>query len=85
MKVRFLPPGLFVVVLIYPFRGSSCWPLRLALNRGLKAQKSTGSIPVPGTVAVLHWFRNLIVNQVYVGSIPIGHLGLGGRYLGWRP
>ncbi len=24
-------------------------------------------------VAVLYWFRNLAVNQVYVGSIPIGH------------
>ena len=74
MKVRFLPPGLFdlrfqIEDLSYPFRGSSCWSLRLALN-----QKFAGSIPVPGTVAVLHWFRNLTVNQVNVGSIPIGHL-----------
>ena len=24
-------------------------------------------------VVVLYWFRNLAVDQVYVGSIPIGH------------
>jgi hypothetical protein len=42
--------------------------LRLALN-----QKLAGSIPASGAVAVLYWFRNLAVNQVYVGSIPIGH------------
>ncbi len=40
----------------------------LALN-----QKLAGSIPASGAVAVLYWFRNLAVNQVYVGSIPIGH------------
>jgi len=28
-------------------------------------------------VAVLYWFRNLDVNQVHVGSIPIGHLFYG--------
>lgn len=33
------------------------------------------SITADKTVAVLHWFRNLIVNQVDIGSIPIGHLG----------
>lgn len=27
--------------------------------------------------AVLYWFRNLAVNQVHVGSIPIGHPGEG--------
>jgi hypothetical protein len=48
--------------------------LRLALN-----QKVAGSIPVSGAVAVLYWFRNLDVNQVHVGSIPIGHLGAGFR------
>ena len=42
--------------------------MHLALN-----QKVAGSIPVPGAVAVLYWFRNLAVNQVHVGSIPIGH------------
>ena len=42
--------------------------MRLALN-----QKLAGSIPASGAVAVLYWFRNLAVNQVYVGSIPIGH------------
>lgn len=60
---------LTILVLLHLFRGSSCWSLHLALN-----QKFAGSIPAPGTVAVLHWFRNLTVNQVYVGSIPIGHL-----------
>ncbi len=54
------------------FRSSNCWSLRLALN-----QKVAGSIPVSGAVAVLYWFRNLDVNQVYVGSIPIGHLFYG--------
>ena len=42
--------------------------MHLALN-----QKLAGSIPASGAVAVLYWFRNLAVNQVYVGSIPIGH------------
>jgi len=42
--------------------------LRLALN-----QKLAGSIPASGAVAVLYWFRNLAVTQVYIGSIPIGH------------
>ena len=32
-----------------------------------------GSNPSARAVAVLYWFRNLDVNQVYVGSIPIGH------------
>ena len=50
-------------------RSSNCWSLRLALN-----QKFAGSIPASGAVAVLYWFRNLDVNQVHVGSIPIGHL-----------
>lgn len=73
MKVRFLPPVLFDFDLI--LRGSSCWSLHLALN-----QKFAGSIPVPGAVAVLHWFRNLTVNQVDVGSIPIGHPLTGSRF-----
>ena len=55
-------------------RSSNCWSLRLALN-----QKLAGSIPASGAVAVLYWFRNLDVNQVHVGSIPIGHLGAGFR------
>jgi hypothetical protein len=50
------------------FRSSNCWSLRLALN-----QKLAGSIPASGAVAVLYWFRNLAVTQVYIGSIPIGH------------
>ena len=54
------------------FRSSNCWSLRLALN-----QKVAGSIPVSGAVAVLYWFRNLDVNQVHIGSIPIGHLFYG--------
>ena len=29
-------------------------------------------------VAVLHWFRNFAVNEVHVGSIPIGHLTIFG-------
>ena len=32
-----------------------------------------GSNPSARAVAVVYWFRNLAVNQVYVGSIPIGH------------
>ncbi len=50
------------------FRGSNSWWLRLALN-----QKVAGSIPALGTVAVLHWFRILVVTQVDAGSIPVGH------------
>lgn len=33
-----------------------------------------GSIPVSGTLVVPRWFGNLNVNQVHVGSIPIGQL-----------
>ena len=29
-------------------------------------------------MAVLHWFRNFAVNEVHVGSIPIGHLTISG-------
>lgn len=32
-----------------------------------------GSIPTGTTVAVLCWFRDLVVTQVYGGSIPLGH------------
>ena len=32
-------------------------------------------------VVVLYWFRNLAVNQVYIGSIPIGHPARGRHWL----
>ena len=65
MKVQLLPPGLKEQSIL---RSSNCWSLRLALN-----QKLAGSISASGAVAVLYWFRNLAVNQVYIGSIPFDH------------
>ena len=66
MKVQLLPPG---AERKNPYSGVATFGRQsLALN-----QKLAGSIPASGAVAVLYWFRNLAVNQVYVGSIPIGH------------
>ena len=50
------------------FRWVLCW-----YGRAIVTRLVAGSIPAAGAVAVLYWFRNLAVNEVYVGSMPIGH------------